>query len=627
MPPRRAPSTDRQDGNPKGDKGFPPPPPGDPATRVLEGIARLMEQAPRPQLKDIFYNKYFPADVRGRLAREFMSLRKGDLSAAEFIRMFDRGCHFVPLIERDAVDKLRYFMDGLRPTIHQDFMLMRPATYDAATACAFQAEQALRDMMWRCNGRGIRPSRAHSLRRSSLQGHPGNRGNRSPKGRSRNRDSTSHHRLQVLLSRRRDSPASSATGSTMADLVVLLMPEFDIIMGMDWLSTNGDSIHFRQWSVSVRSPRRKSFFLGSRNQLMPHIISCICTRKLMKRGCQAFIVCIVSVSEPVSQRPEDVEVVRDFPNVFPEDVSGILPDQEVDFSIELMSGTMSISKAPYLLAPTEMKELNDQIQDLLDKGFHSPKFFSMERVDIVCGEERRQHATLYQLKKAEQGHSQEKLYLDQFIIVFIDNILIYSKSREKHSRHLRTVLQILKDRQLYAKFSKCEFWLDRVVFLGHIISLDGVEVDPIKVEAVREWPVPKSVTEIRSFLGVAGYYRKFIHGFSSIAVPLTALAKKNVKFVWGSEFQENFEKLKFALISAPVLAMPSGRVEFVLYTDASKLGLGAVLMQHDRVIAYESRQLKVLEKNYPTHDLELVAAVFALKIWRHYLYGESARFS
>ncbi|XP_073041807.1 uncharacterized protein [Primulina eburnea] len=122
-------------------------------------------------------------------------------------------------------------------------------------------------------------------------------------------------------------------------------------------------------------------------------------------------------------------------------------------------------------------------------------------------------------------------YLDQFIIVFIDNILIYSKSREEHSRHLRTALQILKDRQLYAKFSKCEFWLDRVVFLGHIISRDGVEVDPSKVEAVIDWPVPKSVTEIRSFLGLAGYYKKFIQGFSSITVPLTALAKKNVKFV------------------------------------------------------------------------------------------------
>ncbi|XP_073024290.1 uncharacterized mitochondrial protein AtMg00860-like [Primulina eburnea] len=183
-------------------------------------------------------------------------------------------------------------------------------------------------------------------------------------------------------------------------------------------------------------------------------------------------------------------------------------------------------------------------------------------------------------------------FLYQFVIVFIDDILIYSKSKEEHSHHLRTVLQTLQDRRLYAKFSKCDFWLDRVAFLGHIVSQNGLEVDPSKVEAVRDWPVPKSVTEIRSFLGLAGYYRKFIQGFSSIAVPMTALTKKNAKFVWGPECQESFDRLKQALTTAPVLAMPSGQGEFVVYTNASKLGLGAVLMQQDRVIAYASRQLK-----------------------------------
>ncbi|XP_073057343.1 uncharacterized mitochondrial protein AtMg00860-like [Primulina eburnea] len=180
-------------------------------------------------------------------------------------------------------------------------------------------------------------------------------------------------------------------------------------------------------------------------------------------------------------------------------------------------------------------------------------------------------------------------YLDQFIIVFIDDILIDSKNRDEHSRPLRTALQVLQDRKLYAKFRKCEFWLDRVTFLGLIISNRGVEVDPSKVEAVKDWPVPNSVTEIRSFLGLAGYYRKFIKGFSSIAVPLTSLTKKNAKFIWRSKCQDSFDKLKQALTSAPVLSMPSGQGEYVFCTDTSKLGLGAVLMQNDRVIACASR--------------------------------------
>ncbi|XP_073019298.1 uncharacterized mitochondrial protein AtMg00860-like [Primulina eburnea] len=163
-------------------------------------------------------------------------------------------------------------------------------------------------------------------------------------------------------------------------------------------------------------------------------------------------------------------------------------------------------------------------------------------------------------------------YLDQFIIVVIDDIMIYSRRKEEHSQHLKTTLKILQDRKLFDNFSKCKFWLERVAFLGHIISKDGVKVDPSKVEVVRECPVPKSITEIRSFSGLDGYYRKFIQSFSSIEVHLTALTKKNEKFIWGSDCQESFEKLKQALTSAPVLSIPSGQGEYVLYKDVSKLG-------------------------------------------------------
>ncbi|XP_073290981.1 uncharacterized protein [Primulina huaijiensis] len=160
-----------------------------------------------------------------------------------------------------------------------------------------------------------------------------------------------------------------------ADWIVLLLPEFDIILGIDWLSLNGVVINFRPRSVSFRPASSKPFmFDAARHQQMPHVISCMCVRKLMKLGCQAFLASIVSVSGPISQRLEDVDVVRDFPSVLSNDVSGIPPDIEVHFSIELMTGTVPISKVPYRLAPAEMKELKDQIQDLLDKGFIRPRF-------------------------------------------------------------------------------------------------------------------------------------------------------------------------------------------------------------------------------------------------------------
>ena len=213
-------------------------------------------------------------------------------------------------------------------------------------------------------------------------------------------------------------------------------------------------------------------------------------------------------------------------------------------------------------------------------------------------------------------------YVDQFVVVFIDDILVYSKDRESHDTHLRVVLEILRKEQLYAKLSKCEFWLTEVSFLGHIVSKEGIRVYPKKIEVVVEWKPPRNVTEVRSFLGLAGYYRRFVKGFSMIAAPMTRLLQKNVKYEWSEKCQGSFEKLKAFLTEAPVLTQPTCGKEYVIYSDASLNGLGCVLMQDGKVVAYASRQLKPHEKNYPTHDLELAAIVFALKIWRHYLYGE-----
>ncbi|WVZ80930.1 hypothetical protein U9M48_028363 [Paspalum notatum var. saurae] len=213
--------------------------------------------------------------------------------------------------------------------------------------------------------------------------------------------------------------------------------------------------------------------------------------------------------------------------------------------------------------------------------------------------------------------------LDKFVVVFIDDILIYSKNEKEHEEHLRIVLSRLREHKLYGKFSKCAFWLKEVAFLGHILSAKGVAVDPSKVEDVLNWKQPQTVTEIRSFLGLVGYYRRFIEDFSRISKPMTTLTQKNAKFAWSPKCEEAFGTLKKLLTSAPVLAQLDITKPFDVYCDASGSGLSCVLMQEGRVIAYASCQLRKHEVNYPTHDLELLAVVYALKKWRHYLLGNT----
>ena len=213
-------------------------------------------------------------------------------------------------------------------------------------------------------------------------------------------------------------------------------------------------------------------------------------------------------------------------------------------------------------------------------------------------------------------------YLDQFIVVFLDNILIYSKSEEDHEGHLRNVLLSLRGHQLYAKFSKCEFFLTKVRFLRHVVSASGVSMDLEKVVAVISCERLKSVLKMHSILGLAGYYRRFIEDFSQLATPMTILTRKEVKFEWNDQCEKVLQELKRRLTSSPNLIVPKRGKMYTMYCDASKNGMGCVLMQFGRVEAYGSRQLKNHEWNYPTHDIELVAIVFSLKIWRHYLYSE-----
>jgi hypothetical protein len=210
-------------------------------------------------------------------------------------------------------------------------------------------------------------------------------------------------------------------------------------------------------------------------------------------------------------------------------------------------------------------------------------------------------------------------------VVFIDGILVYSHNEETHEDHLRLVLQKLRENQLYAKFSKCGFWLKEVVFLGHIITDGGIKVDLGKISEILNWKQSTDVSMIRSFLGLAGYCRRLIEGFSKIVKPLTSLLEKGKEFKWDEACHKCFDELKERLTTAPVLIMPDIHKGFDVYCDASRLGLGCVLMQEGNVIAYASRQLRKHEKNYPTHDLELAVVVHALKIWRHYMVGNNCK--
>ncbi|GJV83425.1 putative reverse transcriptase domain-containing protein [Tanacetum coccineum] len=386
---------------------------------------------------------------------------------------------------------------------------------------------------------------------------------------------------------------------------------------------------------------------------------------LNSKGCDVFLAHITTKEakdKSEEKRLEDVPIVRDFPEVFLEDLSGIPPARQVEFQIDLVLGAAPVARAPYRLAPSEMKELAEQLQKLSAKGFIMKNRYPLPRIDDLF--DQLQGSSVYskidlrsgyhQLRVREEdipktafrtryGHYEFQVmpfgltnapavfmdlmnrvckpYLDKFVIVFIDDILIYSKNKEEHKEHLKLILELLKKEELYAKFSKCEFWIPKVQFLGHVIDSKGIHVEPAKIESIKDWASPKSPTEIRQFLGLAGYYRRFIEGFSKIAKSMTKLTQKNVKFDWGEKGEDAFQLIKQKLCSAPILALPKGSENFIVYCDASHKGLGVVLMQNEKVIAYASRQLKIHEKNYTTHDLELGAVVFALKMWRHYLYG------
>ncbi|GJU42253.1 putative reverse transcriptase domain-containing protein [Tanacetum coccineum] len=361
------------------------------------------------------------------------------------------------------------------------------------------------------------------------------------------------------------------------DLMSIELGTFDVIIGMDWLVRHDAVIIFGE--KVVRIPYENKTLTVESDKGMPRlkVVSCIKARKYIERGFHLFLA-HVTKKKPKEKRLEDVPVIHDFPEVFPNDLPGLPPPKQVEFRIDLVPGAAPVARAPYRLAPSEMRELLKQLRELLEKGFNHPSLSPWEhqcssvysKIDLRSGyhqlhiKEEDIPITTFRTRYGYFEFQVMPFGLTNVPAVFMD--LMNRVSFE-------AILELLKKERMYVKFSKCDFWLDSVQFLSHMIDRNGVHVDPVKIEAIRNWAAPTTPMEVRQFIGLAGYYQ-----------------------------------------SASILALLEGTEDFVVYCDVSLKGYVVVLMQREKVIAYTSRQLKVYEENYTAHDLELRAVVFALRL-------------
>nr|GEY20403.1 putative reverse transcriptase domain-containing protein [Tanacetum cinerariifolium] len=392
------------------------------------------------------------------------------------------------------------------------------------------------------------------------------------------------------------------------DLMPIELGTFDVIIGMDWLVKHGVVVVCGGKAIRIPHGNEMLIIESDKGVSRLKVISYIKAHKYVERG--------------------------------------LAPSRQVEFRIDLVPGAAPVARAPYRLAPSEMKELSVQLQGLLEKGFIRPSsspwgvpvlFVKKKDGSFKMCIDYRELNKLTVKNRYHQLHIKEedisitafrtryghfefqvmpfgltnapdvfmelmnrvcKPYLDNFIIVFIDDILVYSKNEEEHVKHLKIILELLKKERLYAKFSKCDFWLDSVQFLGHVIDRSSVHVDLAKIEAIKSWAASTTPTEVRQFLGLARYYRRFIEGFSLIFKPLTKLTQKNKKYEWGKTEEESFQTFKQKLCNAPILALPKETEDFVVYCDASLKGYKAVLMQREKnkFVKLRTKQIREAQK-------------------------------
>nr|GEY51449.1 hypothetical protein [Tanacetum cinerariifolium] len=392
------------------------------------------------------------------------------------------------------------------------------------------------------------------------------------------------------------------------DLMPIESGTFDVIVGMDWLVERDALIMYGRKEVHVPYRNKTLVVKSDTGVSRLKVISCIKARKYIERGSQLFLA-QVTETEPAKKQLQDVPVICNFPEELSE--KGFIRLSSSPWGAPILFVKKKDGSFCMCIDYRELNKLTvknryplPRIDNLFDQLQGSSVY---SRIDLRSG--------YYQLRIREEDipittfqtryvHFEFQVmpfgltnapavfmdlmnrvckpYLDKFVIVFIDDILIYSENKKDHEEHLKTILELLKNEKLYAKFSKCDFLLESVDFLGHVIDSDGVDVDPAKVEAIRNWSATTTPTEVRQFLGLAGYYRRFIEGFSLISKPLSKLTQKNKKYEWGMEEEEAFQTLKQKSCSAPILAFPEETKNFIVYCDASLKGYGAVLMQRDK---------------------------------------------
>nr|GEU91464.1 reverse transcriptase domain-containing protein [Tanacetum cinerariifolium] len=324
------------------------------------------------------------------------------------------------------------------------------------------------------------------------------------------------------------------------DIMPIKLGSFDVVIGMYWLSKYHAKILYDEKVIHIPIDG------------------------------ETLIIRVMEKKKSNEKRIEDIPVVREFPNVFPEDLPGLPPIRQVEFQTDPIPGAAPVAYAPYRLAPSKIQELSNQLQELIDRGFIQPSTSPWGSPILFV--------------KKKDGYF--KMCIDY--------------------------------RELNKLTIMNRYPLPRIDDLFD--QLQGLHVDPTKIKAVKNWETPTTPTEVCQFLGLAGYYQRFIEGFSKIAKPLTKLTQKHKKYICEKEQESAFRLLKQKLCETPILALPEGNDDFVVYCDATFQGLGAVLMQKEKVNANASQQLKPNEENYTTHDLELGAVLFALKIRRHFLY-------
>eukprot|EP00253_Pinus_taeda_P035941 PITA_35941 len=502
-----------------------------------------------------------------------------------------------------------------------------------------------------------------------------------------------------VLAKINNCPFSIAGQSITADLNVLPLGSYDILIGMDWLEKHWSLVNCKTKTIYYKDDLGQQQELqGIKHPVQIRPITASQLAKCLRKKCEIYAIQVGYANQKDKVSAIDsIPIVQEFVDVFPEEVPGLPPKRHIDFTIELIPGATPVSRAPYRMSIPELTELKMQLQELLDKNYICPSVspwgapvllvkkkdgtlcmcidyrqlnklmiknkYPLPRIDELFNQVK--GAKVFSKTDLRSGYHQIRIkeediaktafrtryghyefvvlpfgftnapatfmclmnsmfhrFLDKFVLIFIDDILIYSRSHEEHKKHLRMVLQTLREHQLYAKFSKCDFFREEIQYLGHVITKEGIAVDPEKIKMIMEWPIPKDVADIRSFMGLAGYYRRFVEGFSTIAYPITSLQKKGKVFKWTAECQQSFDRLKHLLTTAPILIKADPNKDYVVCTDASKEGVGGVLMQEGKVIAYESRKLKEHDKKYSAYDLELTAVIHALKMWRHYLLGK-----